>query len=80
MKNETLQVPCTPFFRFVPCRVARFLARFFAAERAAPAHAKHLRESAKGDDDYGVRATEVEAQRWEQLAAAAQAELSAYRD
>src|SRR5215470_8718037 len=35
-KNETLQVPCSPFFRFVPYRVARFLARFFAAERAAP--------------------------------------------
>src|SRR5215470_6319254 len=35
-KNETLQVPCSPFFRFVPYRVARFLARFFATERAAP--------------------------------------------
>src|SRR5262249_716811 len=35
-KNETLQVPCSPFFRSVPYRVARFVARFFAAERAAP--------------------------------------------
>jgi hypothetical protein len=48
---------------------------------AALAHAKHLRESANGADDYGARVTEEGAERWERLASAAQDELSAlHRD
>jgi hypothetical protein len=32
---------------------------------AALAHARHLRESIKSDDDYGARVTEAEAERWD---------------
>jgi hypothetical protein len=35
---------------------------------AALAHAKFLRQSAMTGDDYGARATEAEAERWERLA------------
>jgi hypothetical protein len=34
-KKVTLQLPCSLFFRFVPCRVARFLARFLAMKALA---------------------------------------------
>jgi hypothetical protein len=37
----------------------------------ALAHAKRLRESANAADDYGARAAEAEAERWERLASAA---------
>jgi hypothetical protein len=43
---------------------------------AALAHAKHLRRSAQGADDYGAQATEEEADRWERLASAARDELA----
>jgi hypothetical protein len=43
---------------------------------AALAHVKALRGGAGAADDYGPRATEEEAQRWERLAAAARAELA----
>jgi hypothetical protein len=46
---------------------------------AALAHTKALRDGAGAADDYGGRATEEEAQRWEQLAAAARAEVLALR-
>jgi hypothetical protein len=42
---------------------------------AALAHAEFLRQSAMTGDDYGARATEAEAERWERLARAAQNEL-----
>jgi hypothetical protein len=43
--------------------------------QAALAHPKFLRQSATTGDDYGARATEAEAVRWERLAQAAQNEL-----
>jgi hypothetical protein len=43
---------------------------------AALAHAKHLRQSAGGDDDYGARAAEKEAERWERMVGAARDELA----
>jgi hypothetical protein len=43
---------------------------------AALAHVKALRGGSGAADDYGARATEEEAQRWERLAAAARAELA----
>jgi hypothetical protein len=39
---------------------------------AALAHPKFLRQSANTGDDYGARATEAEAERWEGLARLAQ--------
>jgi hypothetical protein len=45
-KKETLQVPCSPIFRFVPCRVARFLARFLPQSRATPWRACAVARSA----------------------------------
>ena len=46
--------------------------------QAALAHAKFLRQSADTGDDYGARATEAEADRWEGLARAAQNELRSF--
>jgi len=46
--------------------------------QAALAHARFLRESANTGDDYGARATEAEAERWEGLARAAQNELRSF--
>jgi len=47
---------------------------------AARAYAEDLRENAVLDgSDYGARATEEEAQRWEHLAATAEAEVMALR-
>jgi len=45
---------------------------------AALAHAKFLRQNADTDNDYGARATEAEAERWERLAHAAQNELRSF--
>ena len=45
---------------------------------AALAHAKFLRQNADTDNDYGARATEAEADRWEGLARAAQNELRSF--
>ena len=45
---------------------------------AALAHARFLRQSAMTGDDYGARATEAEAERWERLAQAAQNELRSF--
>ena len=42
---------------------------------AALAQAKYPRDCAKTGDDYGARATEAEADRWEALASTAQDEL-----
>jgi hypothetical protein len=42
---------------------------------AALIHAKTLRDGANAADDYGARAIEEEAERWERLAATARAEL-----
>jgi hypothetical protein len=47
--------------------------------RAALAHAEFLRQSAMTGDDYGARATEAEAERWERLAQAAQSEVRTLR-
>jgi hypothetical protein len=46
--------------------------------QAALAHARFLRESANTGDDYGARATEAEAERWEGLARAAQNKLRSF--
>ena len=46
--------------------------------QAALAHATFLRQSADTGDDYGARATEAEAERWEGLARAAQNELRSF--
>jgi hypothetical protein len=46
---------------------------------AALAHAKNLRECANKGDNYGTRATEAEANRWERLAAIAQSEAAHWR-
>jgi hypothetical protein len=43
---------------------------------AALAHAKHLRECAKGDADYGARVTEADAERGERLAMDARLEVN----
>ena len=45
---------------------------------AALAHAKFLRQNADTDNDYGARATEAEADRWEGLARTAQNELRSF--
>jgi hypothetical protein len=44
---------------------------------ATQAHAKALRDGAAAADDHGSRTAEEEAERWERLAGAARAELSA---
>ncbi len=46
--------------------------------QAALAHAKFLRQSADTGDDYGARATDAEAERWERLGRAAQKELRSF--
>ena len=46
---------------------------------AARAHAMDLRENAMLDDGYGACATVEEAERWEQLAATAEAEVMTVR-
>jgi hypothetical protein len=46
---------------------------------AALAHANYLRECANKGDDYGKRAAEAEANRWERLAAIAQSEVAHWR-
>jgi hypothetical protein len=46
--------------------------------QAALAHATFLRQSADTGDDYGARATDTEAERWERLARAAQNELRSF--
>ena len=46
--------------------------------QAALAHATFLRQSADTGDDYGARATDAEAERWERLARAAQNELRSF--
>jgi hypothetical protein len=46
--------------------------------QAALAHARFLRESANTGDDYGARASEAEAERWEGLARAAQNKLRSF--
>jgi hypothetical protein len=46
---------------------------------AALAHAKNLRECANKGRDYGTRASEGEANRWERLTAIAQIEIAHWR-
>jgi hypothetical protein len=70
------QLQIRQVIRRVNCRTA---SRGADHHRPDKGHAKELRDGANAMDDYGARATEEEAQRWERLAAEAEAELRALR-